>query len=614
MCGIFGLIDTPWAQSAQRALDAVAPRGPDEAGHWQADGVWLGHRRLSIIDLEGGHQPMVSADGRYVIVFNGEIYNFRELREEMRDQGRRFRTRSDTEVLLEGYAAWGRELLQRLDGMFAFAIWDTHARSLFCARDRMGIKPFFYSTLQGFSFASTLGPFLRLEGFPRHLNFEAIRDYLGFQCIPAPISMVREVCQLPPAGWLLFDAVRVRVESGRFWTIPGAQPDAPSRDECVAAVDGVIAASVKRQLVSDVPLGVFLSGGIDSSLMVHYMAQAHADPLQTFNVRFAQAGFDETRYARAVADRYGTRHHVFDAPDIDGDVFVEAVHALDQPLADPAYVTTSVLARLTRRHVTVAVSGDGGDELFGGYPRYLDRETDHPRSPAKALLRRAVEAGALPGSLLRRTLTGKELLLYRKLDLGPWTVSRKSLAALLTPDALRAARPEQVLRSWQELAGSFSGRWDTDALMRADLWSYLSENCLAKTDRASMAHSLEVRVPLLGNDVLDTVLRWPAAVHFATNGPTLGKALLGELARRHLPEAVWNRPKHGFSVPLGDYFAGAWKAVCERHMTQIAQRAPFLRPDAVEHLWAQALKGRARRLFYGLLVLLVWIEHHPLDA
>jgi len=609
MCGLLGLIGPAWRTSVPAALATIASRGPDAQETLDLGEALLAHARLAVIDLEGGRQPMVSPDRRYAIVFGGEIYNFRELRAELEHAGYSFATRSDTEVLLHGYANWGTSLPMRLDGMFAFAVWDAQERQLFAARDRIGVKPFFYAdTPDGFVFASTLAPFFALQGFPRRLDPEALRDVLAFQTVLAPRSMLADVRQLPPASSLLLEVRPRRLTLNRYWEIPSQGTAPADAEERVARVDAALQESVRRQLVADVPLGAFLSGGMDSSLMVRYMAQAGARPLRTFNIRFREEGFDETAHAQEVAQAFGAEHRVIDAPEFGGDALVAAIGALDQPLADPAYVTTKELSRLTRAQVTVAVSGDGGDELFGGYPRFREVEASFPDSPLRRMTRALVRRGLLPGALLRRGLAGREMLLYRHVELGPFDPSRKGLGRFLTPEALAACRPEATLRDWLLLASSLSVPIDTGALMRADLWTYLSEDCLVKTDRASMAHSLEVRVPFLGNPVLDLVLHWPAQVHFDDAG---GKALLRAIARRTLPEAAWNRPKHGFSVPLRGLFNGAWREVADAHFARVAEIAPFLKATAVQTLWKRARAGRAsRRLAFTMLVLLLWLDRH----
>lgn len=613
MCGILALIETPWEAAAAASLATLHKRGPDAQDMVRLPGVVLGHARLAVIDLAGGKQPMPTADGRYTIVFNGEIYNFRSLREELTARGHVFATQSDTEVILRGYVEWRERVLLRLDGMFAFAIWDRDSRTLFAARDRVGIKPLFYSAQQGFSLASTLAPFFEFDGFPRQLDYEALRDFLAFQTVLAPASFLKQVRQLPPASWLTYHAPTRRLSVERYWTIPAAaETHPPGTEELAREFDALLQDSVRSQLVSDVPLGAFLSGGIDSSLMVHYMAGAGAKPLRTFSMRFGEAEYDESRHAEAVARQYGTEHHVIDAPDIGPDKLLEAIGGLDQPLADPAYITTTELSRLTRTSVTVALSGDGGDELFGGYARFLEVEANHPDSAAKRLLRALIARGLLPGSLLRRSLAGQDLLLYRRLELGPYETSRKSLKHYLTPAAWQACRPEHTLEAWRQLALAFGGRMDSGSLMRADLWTYLSENCLVKTDRASMLHSLEVRVPMLGNAVLDRVLALPAQAHFDAAG---GKVLLRKLAQMHLPEQVWNRPKHGFSVPLQTYFNGQWQNVGDEFFGRSLQIAPFLDNQALSALWRGAKTGGAsRRLAYTFLVLLIWLDKYKPDA
>jgi len=401
----------------------------------------------------------------------------------------------------------------------------------------------------------------------------------------------------------------------QWWTIPDATEKAPSREALVEETDVLLAQAVRDQLVADVPLGAFLSGGIDSSLVVHYMAQAGAfsttRPLKTFSVRFAEAGFDESPAARAVAELYGTEHHVLDAPELTADTLAAALADLDQPLADPAYIPTWALSRLTRRHVTVALSGDGGDELFGGYPRYLDGADRFPDSIGKRVLRSLLRHGLAPASLRRRALAGAELLLYRRVELGDYPGSRKDLRRYLVPGVARAARPERTLELWRKLAARH-GNYDRGALLRADLWTYLSENCLAKTDRASMAHGLEVRVPLLANAIQDRMLCLPASVHFDAGG---GKALLRALARKHLPDAVWNREKHGFSVPLRANFKGPWADWADAQVAAAATRAPWLAGGPLAALWQEARQGRGNvRLMYTFAVLLAWLETHPLEG
>ncbi|MBF0418163.1 MAG: asparagine synthase (glutamine-hydrolyzing) [Magnetococcales bacterium] len=610
MCGILGAINSRWGDHLEVALDALNPRGPDaRAIHRDGEAV-LGHARLAVIDPEGGAQPMLSRDGRYALVFNGEIYNFRALRVELESLGQHFTTRSDSEVLLIGFAVWGEALLPRLDGIFAFAIWDRHDKTLFAARDRLGIKPFFYATTSGMLFASTLAPFFRLPGFPTRLNARALRDYLAFQTPLAPDAFLADCRQLPPAHCLRYDARAYALDLRRYWSIPRPDDSGPrTLEESISLADAALRESVARQLVSDVPLGAFLSGGIDSSLIVRYMAEAGATKMRSFSLKFTQEGFDESAHAREVARLFDCEHHELPAPSIDAHGFLAAIADLDQPLADPSYIMTHALSALTRAHVTVALSGDGGDELFGGYPRYADPQSAHPRRFWQPWARFGVEHGLLPGALMRRTLHGRELLAYRRVELGPWPRCRKGMNHYLTPEALAACQVEETLGSWQALVDELGGELDSTTQMRADLWSYLSENCLVKTDRASMAHGLEARVPMLGNPVVEAALQIPTAIHLGQGG----KAVLKGLCRDVLPDSIWNRPKHGFSVPLRALFQGAWRETGERLFADCERLAPFLDAEAARRQWRRCRhdQGGSRRLTYTLMVLLAWLECHP---
>lgn len=600
MCGILTLVKTPWKESAKNALETLYSRGPNEQNILDLGDVQLCHTRLSIIDLSSGSQPMTCKNNRFSINFNGEIYNFQELKSELHSLGFSFVTRSDTEVLLVGWQAWGTSLLKKLDGMFSFTIWDAKEHTLFACRDPIGIKPLFYSTYSGLVVASTLAPFYKFPNFPRTINYEAMRDYLASQACYAPHSFLNEVKQLPPATWLKYDAGPSLLETGSYWSIPKATTD--DSETLLAKVDAAIKESVRRQLIADVPLGAFLSGGIDSSLMVHYTAELGVHSLKTFSFKFKDEKFDESMHAKAVAQRYGCDHHILEAPHIDGQMFKSTIEDLDQPLADPSFVMTHALSRLAKSHVTVAISGDGGDELFGGYQRFLDTETINKERFGQNFLRKCVETNLLPGALLRRTLFGKELLLYRRVELGPWTKGRKNMHQYLDPSIHETSKSASTMEVWQNLLGDV---WDTDSLMRADLWTYLAENCLVKTDRASMSHGLEVRVPLLGKPVLDLALNLSASVHFEGSS----KALLTKLAKRNLPQTVWDRPKHGFSIPLLQLFRGPWRDVCEDALSQIDTIAPFLNKKAITTLWKSTLLGKgSRRLAYTFIVLLLWLS------
>ncbi len=610
MCGILITVGDAFRIDFDTALASLKSRGPDTREVLIHGEALLGHTRLAVIDITGGRQPMRSTDGRFAMVYNGEIYNFAKLRQELETVGHTFTTHSDSEVLLTGYQHWGEAVVHRLDGMFAFAIHDIQDGSVFLARDRLGIKPLFWGEhTNGLVAASTLAPFFALHTFPKKLNAEGLRDYLAFQTPLAPRTLVRDIHALPPGTCLRWKTGTISTPR-QWWTIPDPTEKAPDPQSLIEETDRLLTQAIRDQLVADVPLGTFLSGGIDSSLIVHYMAQAGARPLKTFSVRFAEAGFDESPAARAVADQYSTEHHILDAPELGVDTLTAALADLDQPLADPAYIPTWALSRLTRQHVTVALSGDGGDELFGGYPRILDTADHYPDTPAKRLLRTMLRHGLAPANLSRRALAGPDLLLYRRVELGDYPGSRKDMRHYLAPELATAVRPQATLELWRELA-SRHGNYDRAALLRADLWTYLSENCLTKTDRASMAHGLEVRVPLLANALQDRMLSLPASVHFDAGG---GKALLRALARRHLPEAVWNRKKHGFSVPLRGNFAGPWHEWGAAQVTAARTHAPWLATGPLTALWQESQRGKGNvRLMYTLAVLVSWLEKHPLN-
>jgi asparagine synthase (glutamine-hydrolysing) len=415
-----------------------------------------------------------------------------------------------------------------------------------------------------------------------------------------------------PGCWLEWSADDRTLSHHRYFDIGPAEPTDMSFDDVVDATDQALGQSVRRQLVADVPLGAFLSGGIDSSLMVHYMAQHARGPVRTFSVGFpGMADYDESPAARAVAEMYDTEHHPLRADELTFEQFRRAAAVLDQPLADPALLPTLAISALTRQHVTVAISGDGGDELFGGYARFLETEDTWPDSTWQRLQRRAAAMGLISGKLIRRTLRGQDRVRWRRVRLGPWRRSRKDIRPLLQPDAWRQCEPNHALHRWMNLTLRYRDRMDADALMRSDLWTYLSDNCLAKTDRASMAHALEVRVPMLGNDVVDRVLPLDASMKMP--GGNL-KAILKALAERYLDRSVWDRPKHGFSVPLRQYFATSWRQPCEALLADCAKLTPFFDERGIRRHWRKVQHGRGdARAMYTMLLMIAWAATHPID-
>ncbi len=614
MCGILATIGESYAADFDAALDALATRGPDDRGVWTAADVRLGHRRLAVIDLtDAGHQPMSTADGRYTLVFNGEIYNFPDLRDELAAAGVSFRGHSDTEVLLHALAVWGaQETLPRLDGMFAFAFWDAAEQTITAARDRFGIKPLYYSEHGGFAIASTLAPFWKFRNFPKNVSYPALRDYLCAQSVFVPDSILRAARGLEQGCWIRWSRPTRKLEHHRYFDIEGPGPTDMSFEDLVDAADAAIDESVRRQMVADVPLGAFLSGGIDSSLLVHYMAKHSGRPVKTFSVSFPGLGdYDESRYAKMAAEQFATEHHELQAHERTVEDFQHVAATFDQPLADSAFLPTIAISELAREHVTVAISGDGGDELFGGYPRYLHTQDTWPDKPKYKLRRKLLAMGLLPGSYTRRTLRGQDRVFWARVRMGPWRGSRKDYHPALKPEVHAACEPDQALHRWKHLMLRYNGTMDCDPMMRADLWTYLSDNCLVKTDRASMAHSLEVRVPLLGNPVADLIL--PHHAEMKMHGGQL-KAVLKALAARHVDRRVWDRPKHGFSTPTRRYFTTSWRRASEQLVEECEKYVPFFDRRGIRQRWNKVKRGRGDDLaLYTWLLFIEWAKTHPIE-
>ncbi len=561
MCGFLAILqDAPRIElhTAQAAADRLAHRGPDGSGKWTEMQVMLFHRRLSIIDLATGQQPMVSRDQRYVIVFNGEIYNYAEIRDELIREGIRFRTQSDTEVLLEGFARRGAAIVGQVNGIFSFVVWDRLNKVAFGARDRLGIKPLCWAVSGGtFVASSTLEPFDALPGFGQ-VDPVAVRDLLAFDYIPSPRSILQKVQKLEPGCrflWRLGDEAP-RIE--RYWAPPGPDIQAVVPEE--GDLERLLQHVVRRQMISDVPVGVFLSGGIDSSLLLALMARESEKPVRSFSIAFKDASADESSIAGLVARQFGTDHTVLPAEDFGPDMLLDLLGRLDEPFADPALVPTYALAKMTAGHVKVALSGDGGDEVFGGYPKYLMDNNRPPRIPGSWLLDRSLRVSNWRprgmAHLYWRTLSPEERIRWSWVRYGDFPIFRKDLRQVLAAAYHDEARVSEYFEPWARRARQYGASIDRDLLMRADLETYLSENCLVKTDRASMLASLEVRVPFLDELILDRILPLHADRKIV-NG-TL-KALLIPIAQRLLPRQVWDRPKHGFNVPLDKFLSGLWR-------------------------------------------------------
>ena len=615
MCGFVAVLQRDPSisvTSARRALDRIAHRGPDASDEWCEGGVFLGHRRLSIIDLSTGNQPMHSSDGRYVIVFNGEIYNFIELRKELADSGAVFKTNSDTEVILEGYRRWGSGVVNRLHGMFAFVIWDRVRATAFAARDRLGIKPLCWATHGGaLIIASTLEPFRSLNGFGQ-VDSIAVRDLMTFDYIPTPRTILKNINKLESGSRLEWGLGEQQPTVQRYWTPPVVDPACRVPDE--RELEALLDDAVKRQMVSDVPIGAFLSGGIDSSLVVALMARHSSKPVRTFSVAFDH-GLDESPIAALVAQRFGTEHTALHGKTPDADSLLDLLGRLDEPLCDPAVVPTHALSELTREHVKVALSGDGGDEVFGGYPKYLLGQTKPWLLPFSSVLDRSLRTCSWRprgmASVYWRSLSSQDRVRFSWSRHGDFPVFSKDLRQLLAPTFQRSAEVGNYFEPWERRALRYGHQFDSDVLMRADLETYLSENCLVKTDRASMLASLEVRVPLLDETVLDRIV--PLPVHAKIRDGEL-KALLMPIARRLLPREVWDRPKQGFGGPLNEWLATRWRPAVETVLDWGESNIAVFDYRYLRQLHAMNIETRSSgRALWNPFVFLAWARAHSVS-
>ncbi len=627
MCGIIGVVgDAGTGWGARR--DRMAPRGPDAAGEWgdETVPVWLGHRRLAIQDLSAaGAQPMESAGGRWVISYNGEIYNAAELRAELEQVGWAFRGHADTEVLLAAIEHWGVEgALTRLNGMFAFGLWDREQRALWLARDRMGIKPLVYALAPDggrLAFASTLEPLRGLDWIDQSRDPAAVAAYFRWLNVPAPLTVLRGVRKLPPGHLLRWQ--NGSAELRRWWDLR-AMAAAPKRTGLTLAaaaeeLEPLLADAVRRQLVSDVPVGVFLSGGIDSTLVAALMARAGGGPVRSFTIGFAEASHDESPHAEAIAAHLGLSHTTRRFAAADMLAALPAVLAShDEPFADVGALPMRLLCTSARDHISVALAGDGGDELFGGYPRYYwagriqaARRRLGVLAPALAAALNVVPEAVWDGPVSALTggrFTGSQGLAHRVRRLaGYLSVPEDQVYGLL-----EAAWPTPpVAACGTGGAGpdpaAFAGRGWAERMMAADQASYLPDEVLTKVDRASMAVSLEVRVPVLDHRVVEWAWTVPAALKLPASGDR-GKPLLRAVLDRHVPAALMERPKMGFGVPLGPWLRGPLRPWAEA-LLEHADADPLLDAAALRARWRAFVAGRADDLaVWTALAYLAWDE------
>ncbi len=613
MCGIAGIASHDRGGLDLRALAemsaALIHRGPDDAGEARRDGCVLAARRLSIIDLDGGHQPLTGCDERVTVVQNGEIYNHAELRAELERRGHLFRTRCDTEVLAHAYEEWHDGFLTRLRGMFALAIWDARERRLLLARDRFGIKPLFYAPHGGrLAFASELTALARAPGFSRELDPDAVEAFLAFNSIPAPLSAYEAARKLPPGNALAWRDGQLDITR---YARPAPVPVGEQRREAVASLAAEARArlrdSVRAHLVSDVPVGVLLSGGIDSSAITALAAQESGERVATFSVGFEERSFDELERARLVARRYGTDHHeLVLRPDI-AEVLTRIAAAYDEPSGDSSALPTFLVCELAARHVKVVLSGEGGDELFGGYQTYVADRLAPVAGPVARVLQPALER--LPSGNTRVPLDYKLKRFARAAHLPPlerhhgWKeIFAPDLRRELTP-ALQGADPLALYRArFAETAGAAP----LARLQDVDIGLYLADDLLVKTDRMSMAHSLEARVPFLDPAVADLALALPS--RHKVLGPSTKRLLRRAVAPLVPPEIARGR-KRGFSIPAAAWLRGPLLPFAREVLAPDRLRADgVFDPFVVDRLLGRHAAGTEdlSRQLWGLLAFTLW--------
>ncbi len=634
MCGIVGFktcrqFELLW-HSLPGATATLTHRGPDDSGHFhdKESGLGLGQRRLSIIDLsQAGQQPMAGGDGRIQLVYNGEVYNFKEIRKTLGKLGHMFVSDTDTEVVLKSYMQWGIDCLKHFIGMFSLAIWDKNEDSLFLARDRLGIKPLFYFfDRETLLFASELKALMAFSTFPRELDYDAISLFVHYQYVPAPKSIFKNTYKLLPGHFATYR--KGHLETRPYWELPslnGHQPFTEIREEdALEKLDALLTTAVSDRMISDVPLGGLLSGGIDSSMVCALMQKANPQPVRTFSIGFNESGYDEAPWARKVAEHLGTEHTSFYVTPRDAlDVIPSLPDMYDEPFADSSAVPTYLVSKLARTQVTVALSGDGGDEQFAGYVRYWssrDMDIAFQRMPRWFRKPLAAALEKIPVSRIESCYMPWRNLLPQRFNVANFPDKWEKLVQLFGGGDLESLYrmtihvwPKETLgellngelvESQYEKTFQKTENWPTlSRLMRVDQKTYLPDAMLTKVDRASMAVSLEVRVPLLDHRVVEFTSRLPDHLKYRDGK---GKYLLKKLLSEYVPKSFFERPKMGFGVPIGKWFHGDLRELLLDYLSPNRLRDEgIFAPNCVENHLKGHLSGKSNH-HHRLWTLLMW--------
>ncbi|MFT5924295.1 MAG: asparagine synthase (glutamine-hydrolyzing) [Paraglaciecola sp.] len=620
MCGIAGFTHFDSNMGDKYALkkmgDSIYHRGPDAGGEYLDAHVGLAHRRLAIIDLsDAGIQPMTSHDGKYIIVFNGEIYNFQVLRAELIAVGYPFKTQTDTEVILALYATEGEKLLSKLNGMFAFALWDTTTQKLMIARDRLGKKPLYYlQTETQFAFASEIKAILTLPNVPRDIRLDAVYDFFAYQYVPDPKSIFTHIHKLAPGHYMTVDSEGIEIT--QYWDVTFKDTSTESETDLTQKLRDLATHCTKQRMVSDVPLGAFLSGGVDSSGVVAMMANNSDTQVKTCSIGFDDKKFNETEFAKEVANKYHTDHHEFTVHQNVADNLEKIVAYFDEPFADPSLVPTFFVSELARQQVTVAIAGDGGDEVFAGYEKYTTDATENrlrnkfPKFIRKHVFPKLADLLSISNATVFRK--GKSLLtsLSQEPAMGFYTTNSqiddrqwKKLVKQDIKDKLGVYHPSTITIDAYEKS---DGPDHLAKILYTDMKTYLPGGILVKVDRMSMANSLEVRAPLLDKDIVEFAATLPSSMKFK-NGEK--KHILKEAFKPMLPDGILYRKKMGFSVPLASWLRHEIKELAQRHLIEQAQGLKSIfNHNQIVTLWNEHQGGSADHsaLLWSMLMFEMW--------